>query len=443
EKQGYRGAEPAVPHSTEVQAVITSATAMHTRRMLAHFLSPRVSLKLHSSNHRSSAVVACGCGRNAVSAAALSTSTTPPSPPPPPTATATTTTTTTRPAAPASTQPPAPSPAPVHKKTSVTDVAKIHRQGKRKISMVTAYDYPSAIHVCRAGIDILLVGDSLGMVELGYETTQPVTVEDMLHHCKAVSRGARSPLVVGDLPFGSYEVSPEQALRTSIRFVKEGNVEAVKLEGGKNRVEHIRKIVDGGIAVMGHVGLTPQAISVLGGFRAQGRTAVKAKQVVEDALAVQEAGAFAVVVECVPSPVARAVTEALDIPTIGIGAGPCTSGQVLVYHDMLGMLQHPHHGQFVPRFCKSYASVGDEVRRGLENFRREVEGGVFPQEKHSPYKMPPGEEEAFLLLLRKARYRTYVQARLALERKNLEQGDNDEDDDVSLEGPYGSGGGAR
>ncbi|CAB1115813.1 unnamed protein product [Ectocarpus sp. CCAP 1310/34] len=325
------------------------------------------------------------------------------------------------------------------------DVVKIRRRGERKVTMVTAYDYPSAVHVCRAGIDILLVGDSVGMVELGYDTTQPVTVEDMLHHCKAVGRGARTPLVVADMPFGSYEVSPKEALRTAIRFVKEGNVDAVKLEGGKNRAEHIRKVVDGGIAVMGHVGLTPQAISVLGGFRAQGRTAVKARQIVDDALAVQEAGAFAVVVECVPSPVAKAVTEALEIPTIGIGAGSCTSGQVLVYHDMLGMLQHPHHAQFVPRFCKNYASVGEEVRRGLENFRREVEGGVFPQEEHSPYKMPAGEEEQFKRLL--AEDERERLERLALKKKALEEQDEYEtiskDDDSGVEGPYGGGGGSK
>eukprot|EP00903_Cladosiphon_okamuranus_P014288 g13271.t1 len=260
----------------------------------------------------------------------------------------------------------------------------------------------------------------------------------MYDYCRlkqAAGRGARTPLVVGDMPFGSYEISPKEALRTAIRFVKEGNVDAVKLEGGRNRVEHIRKIVDGGVAVMGHVGLTPQAVSVLGGFRAQGRTAVKAREVIEDALAVQEAGAFALVVECVPSPVAKAVTEALEIPTIGIGAGPFASGQVLVYHDMLGMLQHPHHEQFVPRFCKSYASIGDEVRRGLDAFRREVEDGVFPQAQHSPYKMPAGEEEAFRRLLTKDE--NLRLERIALEKKELEEQD---DDEGSLGGPYGGGG---
>ncbi|CAM9384049.1 unnamed protein product [Phaeothamnion confervicola] len=279
------------------------------------------------------------------------------------------------------------SPPSTRRKLSVFDVIKIKRRDERKITMVTAYDYPSAVHVCRAGIDILLVGDSVGMVELGYDTTQPVTVDEMLHHLRAVCRGAKHPLIVGDMPFGSYEVSPAQALETAYRFVKDGGADAVKLEGGRNRAEHVRKVVDGGIAVMGHVGLTPQAISVLGGFRAQGRTAVKARQLVDDALAVQDAGAFAIVVECVPAPVGAAITEALEIPTIGIGAGPHTSGQVLVYHDMLGMLQHPHHAQFVPRFCKRYASVGEEARKGLEAFREECESGVFPSPKYTPYEM--------------------------------------------------------
>ncbi|CAM9182561.1 unnamed protein product [Choristocarpus tenellus] len=322
---------------------------------------------------------------------------------------------------------------------SVLDVIKVRRQGERKLTMVTSYDYPSAVHVCRAGVDILLVGDSVGMVELGYDTTQPVTVDEMLHHCKAVSRGARSPLIVGDMPFGSYEVNPEQALETAIRFVKEGKVDAVKLEGGRNRVEHVKKIVDGGVAVVGHVGLTPQAISVLGGFRAQGRTAVKARQLVDDAIAIQEAGAFAIVVECVPSPVARAITNALEIPTIGIGAGPHTSGQVLVYHDMLGMLQHPHHAQFVPRFCKRYANVGEEVRRGLEQFREEVETGVFPEEQYSPYKMCAEEELQFNSLLAKDKQQR--QENLALTKKKLEdQAEYETKQDRNSEGLYGGKG---
>ena len=217
----------------------------------------------------------------------------------------------------------------------------LKRKGKR-ICMITAYDYPTAKHAENAGMDIVLVGDSVGMVVLGYDTTQPVTMEDMLHHCKAVRRGAPSRFIVGDMPFGSYESGPEEALKNAYRLVKEAGVDAVKLEGGRNRAETVRKLVDCGIAVMGHTGLTPQGISVLGGFRAQGRTAVKARAILDDALALQEAGAFAVVIEFVPSIVAKAVTDAVKIPTIGIGAGPHTTGQVLVYHDLLGVEHHPH-----------------------------------------------------------------------------------------------------
>ncbi|GMI04256.1 hypothetical protein TrRE_jg5010 [Triparma retinervis] len=263
------------------------------------------------------------------------------------------------------------------------------RRRSEPISMVTAYTTPSALHVDRAEIDILLVGDSLAMVELGMETTQGVGMDEMIHHCKAVSRGAKYCMMVGDMPFGSYEVNDDDALRNAYRFVKEGGMDAVKLEGC--RPETVKKIVDGGVAVMGHVGLTPQAISVIGGFRAQGRTAVKARQLVDDALKLQDAGCFAIVLECVPEPVARAVTNALTIPTIGIGAGSGTTGQVLVYHDMLGMTSHPHHKQFVPKFCKQYADIGETIRKGLEDFKREVEEGEFPSSEFSPYVM--GEEE--------------------------------------------------
>ncbi|GMI25809.1 hypothetical protein TrCOL_g12046 [Triparma columacea] len=273
------------------------------------------------------------------------------------------------------------------KTTNLSLAAK--RRRNEPISMVTAYTTPSALHVDRAEIDILLVGDSLAMVELGMETTQGVGMDEMIHHCKAVSRGASYCMTVGDMPFGSYEVNDDDALRNAYRFVKEGGMDAVKLEGC--RPDTVAKIVDGGVAVMGHVGLTPQAISVIGGFRAQGRTAVKARQLVDEALMLQDAGCFAIVLECVPEPVARAVTNALTIPTIGIGAGSGTSGQVLVYHDMLGMTSHPHHKQFVPKFCKMYADIGKTIKKGLEEFKREVEEGKFPSEEFSPYKM--GEEE--------------------------------------------------
>ncbi len=289
-------------------------------------------------------------------------------------------------------------------------LASKKRKGK-KITMATAYDYPSAIHVNRANIDMILVGDSCAMVELGYNTTQPMTMEHMIHHCQAVTRGVNAdnetvgdgnkPLLVGDMVFGSYEYADlDIALKNSYRLVKEGGMDAVKLEGGsEHRAKTIRHIVDGGVAVMGHIGLTPQAISVIGGFRAQGRTASRARELVNEALRLQDAGAFAIVLECVPSNVAKAVTDTLEIPTIGIGAGAGTSGQVLVYHDMLGMMSHPHHQQFMPKFCKQYAKVGHAITKGLELFKQEVEDGTFPGEEYSPYKMNEVEEELFSNML--------------------------------------------
>uniref|UniRef100_A0A6V3JD08 3-methyl-2-oxobutanoate hydroxymethyltransferase n=1 Tax=Lotharella globosa TaxID=91324 RepID=A0A6V3JD08_9EUKA len=278
---------------------------------------------------------------------------------------------------------------------SAMELIAKRRRGER-ITMVTAYDYPSALHCDLAGIDIVLVGDSCGMVELGYDTTQPVTIDEMMHHARAVVRGAKHPLVVGDLPFGSYEVNPEQAQQTAYRFVKEAGVDCVKMEGGRKMAPFAQKVVNGGVAVMGHVGLTPQAISVLGGFRAQGRTAIKARELVDDALALEDAGCFAVVVECVPPQVGQAITQALEIPTIGIGSGPGTTGQVLVYHDMLGMTVHPHYKAFTPKFCKKFVDLGETIRQGLEGFKKEVESGTFPSlDSHSPYKMSKKEFAMF------------------------------------------------
>lgn len=284
------------------------------------------------------------------------------------------------------------------RKLTTLELQHMKRKGKR-ISMLTAYDYPTAKHAERAGIDMVLVGDSLGMVVLGYETTLPVTIEDMLHHCKAVRRGAPSRFIVGDLPFGSYESGPEEALKNAYRLVKEAGVDAVKLEGGKSRVNTVRKLVDCGVAVMGHVGLTPQGISVLGGFRAQGRTAIKARAIVDDALALQDAGAFSIVVECVPSIVAKAVTDALRIPVIGIGAGPHTTGQVLVYHDLLGVEHHPHFEKHVPSFCKKYAKLGANIDIALTQYRDEVHRGQFPTEEYSPYTMSAEEQARFIDLM--------------------------------------------
>ncbi|XP_073391516.1 3-methyl-2-oxobutanoate hydroxymethyltransferase 1, mitochondrial isoform X1 [Physcomitrium patens] len=275
-------------------------------------------------------------------------------------------------------------------------------QTNQPITMVTAYDYPSGAHVDRAGIDICLVGDSVGMVVHGHDTTLPVTMEDMLLHCKAVARGADRPLLVGDLPFGSYEQSTQQAVASATRMLKEGGMDAVKMEGGGgSRVQAAKAISEAGIAVMGHVGLTPQAISVLGGFRPQGRNVDSALQVLDHALALQSAGCFSIVLECVPSPIAAAVTSALKIPTIGIGAGPFCSGQVLVYHDLLGMMQHPHFVQVTPKFSKQYASLGNVINDALSQFRDEVISKAFPSPVHTPYRIGEEQQQAFAEALEK------------------------------------------
>lgn len=268
--------------------------------------------------------------------------------------------------------------------------------------MVTAYDYPSAVHLDMAGIDICLVGDSAAMVVHGHDTTLPITLDEMLVHCRAVARGAKRPFLVCDLPFGSYEASTAQGVDAAVRVLKEGAMDAIKLEGGApSRITAAKAIVESGIAVMGHVGLTPQAISVLGGFRPQGRNISSAVKVLESALAFQEAGCFAVVLECVPPQVAAAATSALKIPTIGIGAGPFCSGQVLVYHDLIGMMQHPHHAKVTPKFCKQFGHVGDEVNRALLKYKEEVTNGSFPGAAYSPYKISAADMDGFLQQLQK------------------------------------------
>ncbi|KAF3441245.1 hypothetical protein FNV43_RR15158 [Rhamnella rubrinervis] len=282
-----------------------------------------------------------------------------------------------------------------NQRVTLTHIRQKHKK-LEPITVVTAYDYPSAVHLDMAGIDVCLVGDSAAMVVHGYDTTLPISVDEMLVHCRAVARGAKRPLLVGDLPFGSYESSSIQAVDTAVRILKEGGMDAIKLEGGSPaRINAAKAIVEAGIAVMGHVGLTPQAISVLGGFRPQGKNVASAVKVVETALALQEAGCFAVVLECVPPPVAAATTSALRIPTIGIGAGPFCSGQVLVYHDLLGMLQHPHHAKVTPKFCKQYASVGDVISKALLEYKEEVTSGSFPGPAHSPYKISSSDLDAF------------------------------------------------
>ncbi len=277
-------------------------------------------------------------------------------------------------------------------KLPLPELAEMKRRGE-KIVMVTAYDAPSGRLADAAGVDLVLVGDSSGMVVHGRESTVPVTLDEILFMTQWVTRGARRPLVVADMPFGSYEASDEQAVRNAIRLVKEGGADGVKLERGGTSVARARAIVGAGIPVMGHVGLTPQTATVLGGFKAQGRTAERARELLEDALALEAAGCFAIVLEAVPPAVARAATRALTVPTIGIGAGPDTDGQVLVWHYMLGVYQ----GR-APRFVKRYAELGDVIVEALERYAREVRSGAFPEERHT-YGMPDDEQAAFQALL--------------------------------------------
>jgi 3-methyl-2-oxobutanoate hydroxymethyltransferase len=246
-----------------------------------------------------------------------------------------------------------------------------------KLTMLTAYDYPTGRLVDQAGIDLILVGDSLGMVCLGYPDTVPVTLDEMVHHTAAVARAAERALVVGDLPFLSYQVSCEDAVRSAGRLFKGARADCVKLEGGRTQADKVAAIVRAGIPVMGHIGLTPQTATQLGGFKVQGKAPEAAQALVDDARALEEAGAFAVVLECVPTSLGRRVTEALAIPTIGIGAGPHCDGQVLVLHDLVGLFD-----RFVPKFVKRYANLSEEIREAAIRYRDEVQGGVFPSEEH-------------------------------------------------------------
>ena len=248
---------------------------------------------------------------------------------------------------------------------------------KEKLTMLTAYDYSTAQAVDNSGINGILVGDSLGMVMLGYEDTLSVTMEDMIHHTKAVARGAKNSLVVADMPFMSYQTSVYDAVFNAGRLIKEGRAQAVKLEGGVEVADHIEVIVKASIPVMGHIGLTPQSVNAFGGFKVQGKSEEAAKKLIEDALAVERAGAFAVVMEGVPSKLAAIVTEKLSIPTIGIGAGDKCDGQILVYQDMLGMFN-----DFTPKFVKKYENLGDRMRNAFATYIEEVKNGSFPSEEH-------------------------------------------------------------
>jgi 3-methyl-2-oxobutanoate hydroxymethyltransferase len=273
-------------------------------------------------------------------------------------------------------------------KLPLTDVVEMKRRGER-IVMVTAYDAPTGRLADAAGIDLVLVGDSAAMVVLGHDSTVPATMDEMVMLTRAVTRGARRPLVIADMPFGSFQVSDEEALRNGIRFVKDAGADAVKLEGAGPTLSRVQALVGAGVPVMGHIGLTPQSATMLGGFKAQGRTAAKGARLVQDALALEAAGCFSLVLEAVPEPVAARITGELTIPTIGIGAGGRCDGQVLVLHDLLGLYEGT-----APRFVKRYAELANEITSALETYAAEVRSGAFPEERHT-YSMPDDELELF------------------------------------------------
>ncbi|MCX5680635.1 MAG: 3-methyl-2-oxobutanoate hydroxymethyltransferase [Candidatus Omnitrophica bacterium] len=263
------------------------------------------------------------------------------------------------------------------KKVTITDLQQKKHDGK-KITILTAYDDPMARLVDEAGIDSILVGDSLGMVVMGLDSTVPVTMDEMIHHAKAVRRGTKYAFFIGDMPFGSYQISKEEAIRNAMRFMKEAGCEAVKLEGGYEAVEVTEAIVNAGIPVLGHIGLTPQTMSKLGGFKVQGKDAEAAKKLIDQAIMLEKAGSFGIVLECVPDLVAKMITEKLTIPTISCGGGKYCDGQVLVTNDMVGLFD-----RFTPKFVKRYVNLSHAILEGFKKYKEEVEEGVFPDEAHS------------------------------------------------------------
>jgi 3-methyl-2-oxobutanoate hydroxymethyltransferase len=275
-----------------------------------------------------------------------------------------------------------------HGKLPLPELLELKRRGQ-KLAMVTAYDFPSGRIADEAGVELVLVGDSAAMVVLGHDSTVPATMDELLMLTGAVTRGAKRPLVIADMPFGSFQVSNDDAVENAVRFVKEAGADAVKLEGAGPTLSRVQAIVGAGVPVMGHVGLTPQSATMLGGFKAQGRTAAKAEQLYDDALALESAGCFAIVLEAVPAAIASRVTEALQVPTIGIGAGAGCDGQVLVWHDLLGL----YEGK-APRFVKRYADLADQAKHALEAYVEDVREGRFPEEQHT-YAIPEEELEAF------------------------------------------------
>ncbi len=266
-------------------------------------------------------------------------------------------------------------------KVTIPDVLKAKGEG-RKLVMMTAYDYPFGLLADEAGVDIVLIGDSLGMVVMGLDGTVEVTMEHMIHHIRAVVRGCRGPLVIGDMPFMSYNTSIPEAIHNAGRLMKEGGCDAIKLEGGVDFASTIEAIVKAGIPVQGHIGLTPQTASALGGFKMQGRDAAAAKQIIDDAKALEKAGVFSMILEAVPAPLGKLVAEAVQVPVIGIGAGPDVDGQVLVTHDMVGLFD-----KFVPKFVKQYTKIRPIILEALQAYKQDVTDVNFPAEEHS-FKMP-------------------------------------------------------
>lgn len=279
-------------------------------------------------------------------------------------------------------------------KNTVPDI-KARKHSGKPITMLTAYDYPLALLIDRSGIDIILVGDSLGMVVLGYPDTVSVTMDEMIHHTKAVSRVVKNALVIADLPFGSYNVSEKKAVANANRMLKEARADGVKLEGGKVMAPTVEAIVNAGIPVQGHIGLTPQTASALGGFKVQGKSAAAARILLEDAKALEAAGCFSIVLEAIPSPIAQVITQSISIPTIGIGAGVQCDGQVLVIHDVVGLFD-----RFTPKFVKQYAKISDIISKAIDQYKTEVTERSFPDEKHS-FSMSPDELEKMKAALEK------------------------------------------
>jgi 3-methyl-2-oxobutanoate hydroxymethyltransferase len=263
------------------------------------------------------------------------------------------------------------------KKVTIAELHQKKTVGK-KITMMTAYDYPTANLVDQAGIDTILVGDSLGMVMLGYDSTVPVTMDEMIHHCKAVSRGAKSSFIIGDMPFMSYQTNVEKAVENAGRFMKEAGCDSVKLEGGSEMAPVVKAIVTAGVPVCGHIGLTPQTATMLSGFKVQAKDSESARQLVKSAKDLEEAGTFMIVMECIPDLVAEKITKELKIPTIGIGAGKHCDGQVLVYHDLVGLFE-----RFTPKFVKQYINLAPKIKGALIKFKSEVEEGAFPGPEHT------------------------------------------------------------